>query len=91
MITFESTVLEKLFHEDQPIGGGVIGIWFAFDIVCWFDEGEDRILCAASNEDGATTVNRRLGTNERKLPANAAIPAAARTDRFSIFPQFVFS
>jgi hypothetical protein len=90
MITFESTVLEKLFHEDQPMGGGVMGIWFASDLVCWFDDGEDCIPCAPSNDDGATTVNRRLGTNERKPTANAAIPAAARTDRFSIFPRFGF-
>jgi hypothetical protein len=72
------------------MGGGVMGIWFAFDLVCWFDDGEDRILCAALNDDGATTVNRRLGTNERKLTANAAIPAAARTDRFSIFSSIRF-
>ena len=92
MITFESTLLEKLFHEDQPMGGGVTEIWFALDLVCWSDDGEGRILGAAPNNDRATIVKRRLdlGTNERKLTANAAIPAAARTDRFSIFSSIRF-
>jgi hypothetical protein len=86
MITFASTVLEKLFHEDQPIGGGVTGIWSALDSVCCLDAGEDPALCAASNNDGATAVDRRLdpGTNERKPTANAAIAAAARRHRFNI-------
>src|SRR5271168_4186595 len=38
MTTPESTVFEKLFHDDQPIGGGGTAIWFK------------AVTCALANE-----------------------------------------
>jgi hypothetical protein len=77
MTTFESTVLEKLFHEDHPMGGGVAGIWRA------------RIASAAADDDGnddtvAANAPSKFDINKRELTANATISDTAPADRFSI-------
>jgi hypothetical protein len=62
----ESIVFEKLFHEDQPMGGGVTGICFARGVV-------------------AAKARRDLEIKKNEPTITAAMAAAGRTNRFSIF------
>ncbi|MGO9273614.1 MAG: hypothetical protein ACLQOO_25815 [Terriglobia bacterium] len=90
MMTFESTVLEKLFHDDHPIGGGVTGICLALDGVCWFEGGAGGIISAAANDDGdvAATVFTGLvpSMKTKEHTSITAVPQTALTYRSSISP-----